>query len=152
MEPTFIHKVASIRAVSLGENVTIVSPSNIYECTIGNNVFIGPFVEIQKNVMIGNDCKIQSHSFICEGVTVGSNCFIGHGVMFVNDLFKEGGPSGDSSKWETTTIGNHVSIGSNATILPVNIGNNIIIGAGAVVTKDLIEPGNYVGNPAIKTT
>ena len=73
MEPTFIHKEASIRAVSLGENVTIVTPCNIYECTIGNNVFIGPFVEIQKNVVIGNDCKIQSHSFICEGVTVGNN-------------------------------------------------------------------------------
>jgi predicted dehydrogenase/serine acetyltransferase len=146
------HKESEIRDVELGENVTIVAPCNLYECTIGNNVFIGPFVEIQKNVVIGNDCKVQSHSFICEGVTVGNNCFIGHGVMFVNDLFKEGGPSGDSAKWGKTTIGNNVSIGSNATILPVNIGNNIVIGAGAVVTKDLIEPGNYVGNPAIKIT
>jgi len=146
------HKESSIRDVILGENVTIVAPCNLYECTIGNNVFVGPFVEIQKNVFIGNDCKIQSHSFICDGVTVGNNCFIGHGVMFVNDLFNEGGPSGDSAKWGKTTIGNHVSIGSNATILPVNIGNNIVIGAGAVVTKDLIEPGNYVGNPAIKTS
>ena len=150
MKPKFDYKESSVRDVVLGENVTIVSPCNLYECTIGNNVFIGPFVEIQKNVVIGNDCKIQSHSFICDGVTVGNNCFIGHGVMFVNDLFKEGSPSGDSAKWGKTTIGNHVSIGSNATILPLNIGNNIVIGAGAVVTKDLVEPGNYVGNPAIK--
>ena len=141
---------ACIRDVQFGKNITIVHPCNLYECTIGDNVFIGPFVEIQKNVVIGNSCKIQSHSFICEGVTIGSECFIGHGVMFVNDLFKDGGPSGDSSKWVKTNMGNHVSIGSNATILPVNICDHVVIGAGAVVTKNIEAPGVYAGNPAKK--
>jgi acetyltransferase-like isoleucine patch superfamily enzyme len=45
-------------------------------------------------------------------------------------------------------VGNHVSIGSNATILPVRIVDNVVIGAGAVVTRDLDRPGVYVGNPA----
>jgi acetyltransferase-like isoleucine patch superfamily enzyme len=45
-------------------------------------------------------------------------------------------------------IGNRVSIGSNATILPVRIVDNVVIGAGAVVTKDITEPGTYAGNPA----
>ena len=104
-----------------------------------------------KNTIIGNDTKIQSHSFICELVNIGNNCFIGHGVMFINDLFSNGGPAGgDQSKWKTTIIGNHVSIGSNATILPVNICDNVVIGAGAVVTKDIINPGTYIGNPAKK--
>ncbi len=141
---------ASIRDVVFGKNVTLINPCNLYECTIGNDCFIGPFVEIQKNVMIGSACKIQSHSFICEGVTIGNNCFIGHGVMFVNDLFKDGGPSGDSSKWGKTNIGNHVSIGSNATILPVTICDHVVIGAGAVVTKNIESPGVYAGNPAKK--
>ena len=57
---------------------------------------------------------------------------------------------GDQSLWEKTKIGNKVSIGSNATILPVDICNNVVIGAGAVVTKDITEPGVYVGNPAMK--
>ena len=71
--------------------------------------------------------------------------------MFINDLFSNGGPAcGDQSKWKSTIIGNHVSIGSNATILPVNICDNVVIGAGAVVTKDIIKPGTYVGNPAKK--
>jgi acetyltransferase-like isoleucine patch superfamily enzyme len=139
---------ASIRDVIFGNNVTIMHPSNLYECTIGDDCFIGPFVEMQKNVLIGNSCKIQSHSFICEGVTIGNHCFIGHGVMFVNDLFKEGGPAGDSSKWGKTTIGKHVSIGSNATILPVNICDHVVIGAGAVVTKNIEIAGIYAGNPA----
>lgn len=134
-----------------GNDVKVVLPVNIYGCQIGNNCFIGPFVEIQKNTVIGNDTKIQSHSFICELVNIGNNCFIGHGVMFINDLFLDGGPAGgDQSKWKSTIIGNHVSIGSNATILPVNICDNVVIGAGAVVTKDIIKPGTYIGNPAKK--
>lgn len=137
--------------VQFGNDVKVVHPVNIYGCKIGDNCFIGPFVEIQKNTVIGRDTKIQSHSFICELVNIGNNCFIGHGVMFINDLFSNGGPAGgDQSKWKSTTIGNHVSIGSNATILPVNICDNVVIGAGAVVTKDIIKSGIYIGNPAKK--
>ena len=137
--------------VSFGENVKLVQPVNLYGCTIGNDCFIGPFVEIQKNVTIGNNTKIQSHSFVCELVTIGDLCFIGHGVMFINDLFEGGGPAGgDQSKWKSTLIGNNVSIGSNACILPVRICDNVVIGAGAVVTKNIDSPGVYAGNPAKK--
>jgi acetyltransferase-like isoleucine patch superfamily enzyme len=135
--------------VLFGENVKVVSPVNLYGCKIGAHSFIGPFVEIQKDVVIGEKCKIQSHTFICELVTIGNNCFIGHGVMFINDLFSGGGPAGgDKTKWKSTLIGNNISIGSNATILPVEICDGAVIGAGAVVTKDISRPGYYVGNPA----
>ena len=141
--------VIDIKDVSFGENVKVVEPVNLYGCTIGNDCFIGPFTEIQKDVVIGERCKIQSHSFICEMVTIGNDCFIGHGVMFVNDLFSEGGPAnGKKELWKETHIGNHVSIGSNATILPVSICDNVVIGAGAVVAKNIIKPGVYAGNPA----
>jgi acetyltransferase-like isoleucine patch superfamily enzyme len=135
--------------VILGEGVTVVEPCNLYGCTIGSNSFVGPFTEIQKQVAIGERCRIQSHSFICELVTIGNDCFIGHGVMFVNDLFEQGGPAmGDNTLWKPTYIGNHVSIGSNTTILPVTICDNVVIGAGSVVTKNIDEPGIYAGNPA----
>lgn len=140
---------ASIRDVNFGKGVKIIQPVNIYECSISSNCFIGPFVEIQKGVEIGENTKIQSHTFVCELVTIGNDCFIGHGVMFVNDLFREGGPAnGDTTKWLGTRIDNNVSIGSNATILPVKICSNVVIGAGAVVTKDITIPGIYAGNPA----
>jgi len=148
--PTPNLKYASIRDVTCGSNVTIVEPANVYECTIGDNSFIGPFTEVQKGVVIGTDCKIQSHSFICEGVTIGNNSFIGHGVMFINDTFADGKPAaGDKRKWRSTIIGNNVCIGSNATILPVTICDNVVIGAGATVTKDILEAGVYIGNPAV---
>lgn len=142
---------SAIKNVSFGTNVKVIEPVNIYGCSIGTDTFVGPFVEIQKDVTIGERCKIQSHSFICELVTIGSDCFIGHGVMFINDLFSGGGPArGNKDLWKSTQIGNHVSIGSNATILPVNICDNVVIGAGAVVTKNITQPGIYAGNPAKK--
>src|SRR6476661_4263220 len=140
---------AGIKDVKAGMNVKVVQPVNLYGCVIGDNCFVGPFVEIQKDVTIGRNCKVQSHSFICELVTIGDDCFIGHGVMFINDLFKEGGPArGNKSLWKSTTIGNHVSIGSNATIMPVTICDHVVIGAGSVVTKNIEKPGIYAGNPA----
>ena len=143
--------LSAIKDVAFGTNVKIVEPVNIYGCSIGDDVFIGPFVEIQKDVKIGERCKIQSHTFICELVTIGNDCFVGHGVMFVNDTFSIGGPArGNKALWKSTRIGNHVSIGSNATILPIEICNDVVIGAGAVVTKNISEPGIYAGNPAKK--
>ena len=142
-------KKCSIANVEFGRDVTVVEPVNVYGCKIGDKTFIGPFVEIQKDVTIGSNCRIQSHAFICELVEVGYDCFISHGAMFVNDLFATGGPArGDKSKWMHTKLGNNVSIGTNATILPVSICDNVVIGAGAVVTKDITMPGIYAGNPA----
>lgn len=142
-------KQTGIHNVVFGADVTVVEPCNLYGCAIGDGCFVGPFVEIQKGVVIGKRTKIQSHSFVCELVTIGNECVISHGAKFVNDLFATGGPArGDKSLWKPTKIGNHVSIGTNATILPVNICDNVVIGAGFVVTKDIREPGIYAGNPA----
>lgn len=139
----------SVRDVDCGARVRIVEPANVYECTLGDDVFVGPFVEIQKGVRVGARTKVQSHAFVCELVTIGEDCFIGHGVMFVNDLFAIGGPArGRRDLWKSTTIGNRVSIGSNATMLAVRVCDDVVIGAGAVVTRDIERPGIYAGNPA----
>ena len=135
--------------VSFGKDVKIVEPVNLYGCQIGDNCFIGPFVEIQSKVSIGSNTRIQSHAFICELVSIGDWCFVSHGAMFVNDRFAIGGPArGQQELWERTTIGDRVSIGTNATIMPVSICADVVIGAGSVVTKDITEPGIYAGNPA----
>lgn len=141
---------AKIVDVKAGRGITVVEPVNIYGCKLGDDVFVGPFVEIQRDVVIGDRTRIQSHTFVCELVEIGSDCFIGHGVMFINDLFQIGmpAPKDRTDLWEATRIGDHVSIGSNATILPVTICDHVVIGAGAVVTKDIDQPGIYAGNPA----
>ena len=135
--------------VAFGENVTIVQPVNLYKCVIGDETFVGPFVEIQGGAVIGKRCRIQSHAFVCDLVTIGDDSVVSHGAMFINDLFSAGGPAKkDRSLWRSTKVGNHVSIGTNATILPVTICDWVVIGAGSVVTKDITESGIYAGNPA----
>ncbi|MDO8446226.1 MAG: acyltransferase [Deltaproteobacteria bacterium] len=143
--------------VKLGKNVKLANFINLYGCEIGDNAKVGAFVEVQKNARIGKNCKISSHTFVCEGVTIGENCFIGHGVMFINDNFpratnSEGMLESEedwSERFAKTRVENHVSIGSNATILGgVTIGEGAIIGAGSVVTRDVPPNEIWAGNPA----
>jgi acetyltransferase-like isoleucine patch superfamily enzyme len=142
------HQVG-IRDVDFGSRVTVVEPVNLYGCRIGDDCFVGPFVEIQRSAVVGARTRVQSHSFICELVSLGEDCFVGHGVVFINDTFAVGGPArGRRELWKSTHIGARVSIGSNATIMPVSICDDVVIGAGSVVTKDITESGTYAGNPA----
>lgn len=142
-------------SVRLGERCRIPLPDlvNFYGCVIGDDTFVGPFVEIQSGAKIGKLCKIQSHSFICEGVEIGDEVFVGHGVMFTNDRR----PRATNDKGERivddwvlsrTVIGFRASIGSGAIILPVTIGASALIGAGAVVTRDVADYAIVAGNPA----
>src|SRR6266550_2435493 len=139
-------KMIGITGVEFGEGVTVVQPANLYGCRIGDGTFIGPFVEVQTGAVIGRRCRVQSHAFICDLVSIGDDCFIGHGVMFINDAFSTGSPaSGDRRLWKATRIGDRVSIGSNATILPVEICSDVVVGAGAVVTRPITRAGIYAG-------
>ncbi len=130
-----------------GAGVKIIEPVNLYGCTLQDNVFVGPFVEIQNDVTVGERTRVQSHSFICSNTEIGADCFIGHGVMFINDKFVDRKLSKD---FLPTKLGNKVYVGSNSTILPISICDDVVIGAGSVVTKDITESGTYVGNPAVR--
>ena len=141
-------KKSKIKNLKSGKNCKVVEPVNIYDSEFGKNIFVGPFVEIQRNTKIGDNTRIQSHSFICEGVTIGDNCFIGHGTMFINDTFKKGKIEKNRKKFLSTKIENNVLIGTSSTIFPVRIKKGSVIGAGSVVTKNLTKKGVYFGNPA----
>jgi len=141
--------------VRIGERTRIFAFTNLYGCTLGDDVKVGAFVEIQKGARIGNRCKISSHTFICEGVTIEDEVFIGHNVTFINDRFPRATAAGGQLQTEAdwtcvpTTIKRGASIGSSVTILcGVTVGEGAIVGAGSVVTKN-VAPGMIVaGNPA----
>jgi UDP-2-acetamido-3-amino-2,3-dideoxy-glucuronate N-acetyltransferase len=141
--------------VKLGVDVCIYGFTNLYGCTIGNEVKIGAFVEIQKGVTIGNRCKISSHTFICEGVTIEDEVFIGHNVTFINDRYPRATngdgtlQSGKDWKCVATHVKRGAAIGSGATLLcGVTIGEYAVIGAGSVVTKNVPARAVVAGNPA----
>lgn len=134
--------------VALGRNVRIHNRDlvNLFGCEIGDDSFIGPFVEITRGVVVGKRCLIESHSFICDSVTIEDNVFVGHGAMFTNDLY----PRTDRHVvYKKTLVRRFASIGTNATIIGgVTIGTHAIVGAGAVVTKNVPDLSVVVGNPA----
>lgn len=141
--------------VKMGERVKIYAFTNLYGCTLGDDVKIGTFVEIQKGARVGNRCKISSHTFICEGVEIEDEVFVGHGVTFINDRYPrattEEGLLQTEADWNcvSTRVKRGASIGSGVTILcGVTIGERAIVGAGSVVTRDVPDGAVVAGNPA----
>ena len=138
-----------IRDTKFGKDCKVADCVNIYEAIMGDNCFVGPWVEIQSNTKIGSNVRIHSHSLICEGMIIGDNCFIGHGVMTANSKYPR---SGDDF-WECLApkIGDNVSVGSNATILPgIKIGDNVQIGAGCIVSKNIPSNSIVVSNSGLR--
>lgn len=142
---TEIAPFAAVQDCRIGQDTMIWRFVNLYGCTIGDDCMIGAFVEIQPDVDIGNRCRIQSHAFVCSLVTIKDDVFVSHGAKFVNDVYP---PSGDESEWESTLVEEGATIGTNATLLPVDVGEGALVGAGAVVTEDVPPNAVVAGNPA----
>jgi acetyltransferase-like isoleucine patch superfamily enzyme len=155
MNPSQAPYVQIAPNVKLGRNVRLFGFANLYGCELGDDVKVGPFVEIQKGVKIGNRCKISSHSFLCEGVTLEDDVFIGHNVTFTNDRFPRAsngnGKLQTEADWKClpTLVKRGASIGSGVTLLcGITIGENALIGAGSVVLRDVPPDTVVAGNPA----
>jgi sugar O-acyltransferase (sialic acid O-acetyltransferase NeuD family) len=91
--------------------------------SLTTNIKLGNFIHINLNSTIGHDTVIEDFVTISPGVNVSGN-------VILRELSY---------------------LGTNSTIIEKKIiGNDVIIGAGAVVVKDLLEAGTYVGMPAKK--
>jgi acetyltransferase-like isoleucine patch superfamily enzyme len=142
---TEIADFAVLNDCDIGSDCQVWRFVNLYGCEIGDECMIGPLVEIQSDVTIGDNCRIQSHAFVCSLADIEDDVFVSHGVKFINDRYP---PSGDADKWEGTVVREGASIGTNATILPVEIGENAVVGAGSVVVDDVPSNAVVAGNPA----
>lgn len=99
-------------------------------CDIHPRAEIGKrfFIDHATGVVIGETAVIGDDVVVYQGVTLG-------GVSF-------------SKGKRHPTIGNHVVIGANATVLgDINIGDRVRIGAGSVVLKDVPAGCTVVGVP-----
>ncbi|SFR90147.1 Hexapeptide repeat of succinyl-transferase [Halomicrobium zhouii] len=144
-EGTEVSDFTILDGCEIGEDCKIWRFVNLYGCELGDECMAGSNVEIQDGVTVGDRCRIQSHAFICSRVTIEDDVFVSHGAKFVNDRYP---PSGDADEWEETIVREGASIGTNATLLPVEVGENAIVGAGAVVVDDVPPNAIVAGNPA----
>lgn len=144
-EGTEVAEFTVVHDSEFGDDCTVWRFCNIYGAEVGDDCMVGSLVEIQEDVVIGDGCRVQSHAFLCSLVELKEEVFVSHGVKFVNDVYP---PSGDPEEWEETVVGEGASVGTNATLLPVEVGEDALVGAGAVVTEDVPDGAIVAGNPA----
>ena len=121
----------------------IMSGAHIGEsCSLGQNVVVSP------GVKLGKGCKVQNNISIYTGVICGDYVFLGPSMVFTNVINPRAAII-RKTEYKQTMIGDHVSIGANATIVcGITIGKFAFVGAGAVVVKDIPEYALVVGNPS----
>ena len=117
-----IRKFHKARFHRLSVKLGFTIPPNVF----GEGLAIPHYgtIVVHGNARVGRNCRLQ------EGVTIGA--------------------TGGSHK--AAVIGNNCYFGSGAKVLgAVTIADDVAIGAGAVVTKDITEPGTtWAGVPAKK--
>jgi len=143
-----IHPLSDVQTTQIGEGTTIWQFSVVLAgAKIGENCNINALTLIENDVVMGHNVTVKSGVQLWDGLRVGNNVFIGPNVTFTNDLT----PRSKCRPVEflKTVIGDHASVGANATIIGgISIGRYALIGAGSVVTKDIPEHGLFFGNPA----
>lgn len=106
---------------------------------VGKNAVLsvgdGTYINEGSKISIKTKCSIGKHCAISNDVTILDSDF--HTII------------GNDKEEIGVTIGDHVWIGADATILKnVKIGNNCIIGAGSLILRDIPDGCLVVGNPA----
>ncbi|MDD3403353.1 MAG: DapH/DapD/GlmU-related protein [Hespellia sp.] len=110
----------------------------------------GKNIQFGKDVFINSGCHFQDQG----GITIGDGSLIGHNVVLATINHDLNPKNNRKNHYASIKIGEHVWIGSNATVLSgVEIGDWSVIAAGAVVTKDVSAYTVVGGVPAkiIKT-
>ncbi|VFQ89565.1 unnamed protein product [Cuscuta campestris] len=115
----------------------VKKPQNL-KVTIGNHVEIGANSCIDKgswrDTVIGDHSKIDNLVQIGHNVVIGKNCILCGQVGIAGSV----------------TIGDYVTMGGRVAIRDhVCIASKVRLAANSCVTKDINEPGNYGGFPAV---
>lgn len=106
----------------------------------------GKNISIGKDVFINSGCHFQDQG----GIRIGDGTLIGHNVVLATINHDLDPGKNRKNRYAPIKIGNHVWIGSNATVLPgVTIGDWSVVAAGAVVRQD-VPPMTVVGGVPAK--
>lgn len=116
-----------------------------FKSLIHPNARISKWVDVGEGSIITAGCIITVDIEIGIHAQLNLDCTVGHNTK-IGDYFTAA-PSVNISG--DCNIGNQVYMGTGSAIKQgVSICDNVVIGMGAMVTKDIVEPGTYVGIPA----
>ncbi|MCY3411175.1 MAG: N-acetyltransferase [Candidatus Heimdallarchaeota archaeon] len=149
MDNVYIHPTAIVEeGAKIGKGSYVWHFAHIRSTAVlGENVIIGKGVYIDSNVAIGDNSKVQNLVSVYQGVSIGRNVFVGPHVVFTNDLYPRIGYDWEITK---TVIGDHVSIGSNSTIVcGSKLDDYSFIAAGSLIPASRYIPkfALVMGNP-----
>lgn len=118
-----------------GRCIAVISVSAYIglEVKVGEGSFVAPNAYIGPQAIVGNNTIVNTGSIIEHETQIGDHTHIAPRTTVCG----------------RTRIGNFVFCGAGSTIIDnIEICDNVVIGAGAVVNRDIVEPGIYVGVPA----
>lgn len=149
MKDYFVHETAVVdEGAQIGAGSKVwhfchLMPSAVIgeNCNLGQNVFVD-------KARLGNGVKVQNNVSLYGGVICEDDVFVGPSAVFTNILNPRSAVN-RRNEYQTTLVKTGATIGANATIVcGVTIGRYAFIGAGAVVTRDVPDYAQVVGNPA----
>jgi UDP-2-acetamido-3-amino-2,3-dideoxy-glucuronate N-acetyltransferase len=110
-------------------------------CNIGQNVMIA------QGVTLGDNVKVQNNVSIYTGVVLEDEVFCGPSLVFTNVV----NPRSHISRRDAfapTLVRRGATLGANATIVCGHtVGRYAFVGAGTVVTGDVPDYAQVIGNP-----
>jgi sugar O-acyltransferase (sialic acid O-acetyltransferase NeuD family) len=119
------------------QRATYIHPSAVLSshAIINDGVFIGPFASVFTRAIVHKDCIIGPYSMVSHSATLGQGSIMHPGAMVAG----------------STSVGQYCLLGMRSTIIDkLEICDNVVVGAGSLISKNILESGNYVGNPARK--
>jgi UDP-3-O-[3-hydroxymyristoyl] glucosamine N-acyltransferase len=137
VHPSAIVGVDGMRWIRNGK--TLIRMKHMGNVILHNDVEVGPLTVIHRGTIDATE--------IGSRTKIGSNVSIGHNVQIACDtMITAGVIIGGSAR-----IGKGCWLGIGSKIRDnITVYQNIRIGMGAVVTRDLKQPGTYVGCPATR--
>jgi UDP-3-O-[3-hydroxymyristoyl] glucosamine N-acyltransferase len=122
--PRGLRKVPQVGSVKIGSDVEIGAHTCIDRGAFGSTT-IGHGTKIDNLVQIGHNVSIGSHCLVCGQAAIGGSTKIRDGVV----------------------VGGAASIADHLELV-----SGVRLGGRSGVTTSLLEPGDYMGFPAVKAT
>lgn len=135
--------------IAIGNNTIRKEISDKYR--LNYYTTIHPSAQIGLDVTIEKGTQILANACVNSCAKIGKHCIINTGAIIEHDNIIEDYVhiSPNVALGGTVKIGENTHVGIGAVVKNnIEICSNCIIGAGAVIVKNIIEEGTYVGVPA----